>query len=388
MQKIHQILIIDDQPQNLQVLGNVLRNHKYKTGFATNGPSALEILDKIHFDLILLDVNMPEMNGFEVCKRIREKSKNKETPIIFLTANQDEGSIIMGFKVGGQDYVTKPFNNEELLSRVHTQLDLQDKTTQLKELNKNLEQKVKKRTLKISQISEELKVANKNLEVLDKLKSKFIRLISHELRTPLTGVVGFTEILKKDLANSKYSEKVNLLSEAVSRLNKISFKALLISELEAKEYHFQKGIKNLTSLINVECQNLAEEMEQKNLEIETNIGSQILVNIDPKIFHYGFMEVLENAIYYSNKNQQIKINTEVSSDFTTIIIRNSGSSFPEETLSNPFDHFSEGQKHKNKKIGMGLVIAKLMTEAHNGKIKISNSEFGAHVELHFANIDS
>lgn len=380
----HQILIIDDQPQNLQVLGNLLREHNYKTGFATSGSSALEILNKISFNLILLDVNMPKMDGFEVCKAIREGATNKDTPIIFLTASHEPESIVKGFKAGGQDYVTKPFNNAELISRVETQLALQDKTLQLQELNQNLEKKVFKRTEALSQLSHELKGANDKLKHLDQLKSQFIRLISHELRTPLTGIVGFTEILKKDLLNSEYEEKVNLLSLAVYRLNQLSFKALLVSELEAKEYDIKKSVQDLNLLIHSECLQYSDKISKKHLQLNIQTDTPILIDIDSKIFHYGFSEVLENAIFHSKSESQIRISAQISDQFATVSISNSDALFPDEILLNPFEYFTGSSNHKNKRIGLGLAIAKLMSEAHEGHIKIENSEFGAKVIFGFA----
>ena len=191
MTYIPKILIVDDQPQNIQVIGNLLRDYHYKSGFSTSGENALELLEKSNFDLILLDINMPGIDGFEVCTQIRSKSThpNYDTPIIFLTAKIETDSILKGFQLGGQDYVTKPFNNEELLARVKTQISLQLAKRDLKDINENLENLVQKRTNKIQLITEELQAAHDELKIMDQVKGEFIRAISHELRTPLTGIM-------------------------------------------------------------------------------------------------------------------------------------------------------------------------------------------------------
>jgi two-component system sensor histidine kinase/response regulator len=129
------ILLVDDNHQNLQVLGKLLQEEKYKIEFALNGESALDWLNNKQFDLILLDLHMPGMNGFEVCKRIRSDKTVKEIPIIFLSAESERESILKGFEVGAQDYVTKPFDSRELLARVKTQLDLKSKTENLRKVN-------------------------------------------------------------------------------------------------------------------------------------------------------------------------------------------------------------------------------------------------------------
>lgn len=118
------VLIVDDVPKNLQVLGSILRNEDYKVAAATSGKQALEMLDKIRPDLVLLDVMMPGMDGFEVCKIIRSRPETAGIPIIFLTASTGTDDIVKGFSVGAVDYVTKPFNSAELLARVRTHLKL------------------------------------------------------------------------------------------------------------------------------------------------------------------------------------------------------------------------------------------------------------------------
>ena len=136
------ILLVDDNPQNLQVLGKLLLEEKYKIEFAVNGESALEWLKNRQFDLVLLDLNMPGMNGFEVCKLIRSDKTICEIPVIFLSAESERESILKGFEVGAQDYVTKPFDTRELLARVRTQLELKSKTEKLEKVNEWLGKKI------------------------------------------------------------------------------------------------------------------------------------------------------------------------------------------------------------------------------------------------------
>ena len=121
------LLIVDDNMNNIQVLASMLTNNGYNVEFATNGKSALQWMEEETFDLILLDIMMPEMNGFEVCEKIRRIKKFKDLPVIFLTAKTDKESIVKGFNMGGNDYLTKPFDQRELLARVNTHLELEKK---------------------------------------------------------------------------------------------------------------------------------------------------------------------------------------------------------------------------------------------------------------------
>jgi two-component system sensor histidine kinase/response regulator len=136
------ILLVDDNPKNLQVLGKLLLKEKYEIEFAVNGEATLEWLKIKKFDLILLDLNMPGMNGFEVCKIIRTDNEMCDIPVIFLSAESERESILKGFEVGAQDYVTKPFDSRELLARVKTQLDLKSKTERLEKINEWLGKKI------------------------------------------------------------------------------------------------------------------------------------------------------------------------------------------------------------------------------------------------------
>ena len=140
---VSHVLIVDDNPENLQVLGNYLQKESYDLEFALDGKSALDWIDRKNFDLILLDIMMPGMDGFEVCTRLKGDIKTRDIPVIFLTANADTDCTIKAFDLGAADYVTKPFNQKELLARVHTQIEIKktrdEVTRYLKEVeNKNI----------------------------------------------------------------------------------------------------------------------------------------------------------------------------------------------------------------------------------------------------------
>ncbi|MFT4754631.1 MAG: two-component system sensor histidine kinase/response regulator [Salibacteraceae bacterium] len=386
--QIPQILIIDDQPQNLQVLGNMLREAKFKTGFSTNGKNALEILKNNHFDLILLDINMPDMDGFEVCENIRKLPKNIDTPIIFLTAAIDEKSIIKALTAGGQDYVTKPFNSQELLARIHTHLKLQDQKIQLEKFNSNLEDIVKEKTKALIHSAAALETANEKLQLLDTLKNQFIRLISHELRTPLTGVVGFTEILSKDLEDTEYEEKMLLLISSVKRLEKTTIKTLLITELEADEYNYQPKFLHLDSLLKKELASLQNSIAENKLEIVNNIHSKTMINADQELIAFAFNAILENAVEHSNLGGVITLNIELQNKNTIIRIENTGNGFSKQVLSSPLIYFQPNVKFQNNKMGLGLIITELITKRHQGSLVISNKNKTACVEIILPNIDN
>ena len=217
------ILIVDDNPQNLQVLGNLLQEEKYQIEFAVNGESTLDWLKNKKFDLILLDINMPGMNGFEVCKKIRSDKKTYEIPIIFLSAESERESILKGFEVGAQDFVIKPFDSRELLARVKTQLDLKSKTEKLEKINEWLGKKIEN-WLKVSVVkpggNKTNDLGNKMIE-FDKNQSFILKDICLELKTSIKEIEKIIRKSNDSNTKNQFNEIVKRMADTVAKLEKL-----------------------------------------------------------------------------------------------------------------------------------------------------------------------
>ena len=217
------ILLVDDNPRNLQVLGKLLQDEKYEIEFAVNGEGTLEWLKNRQFDLILLDINMPGMNGFEVCKRIRSDKGMSEIPIIFLSAESERESILKGFEVGAQDFVIKPFDSRELLARVKTQLDLKSKTEKLEKINEWLGKKIDT-WLKVSidrPRGVETSDLNAKLIEFDKNQSYVLKNICLELSTSIKEIEKLIGKSYDSDAKNQIKEIVKRLADSVAKLEKI-----------------------------------------------------------------------------------------------------------------------------------------------------------------------
>lgn len=383
------ILIADDIPGNIDMLIGIL-NSQYNTKAAINGKIALSIIFSDQPpDLLLLDVDMPEMNGFEVCTKLRETVGSSELPVIFLTGKTENENIITGFKIGGQDYITKPFNPEELLSRVKTHLELKEKTKQLNILNKTLEKKVRERTEELDKSNRGLVKANLKLEKsywelknMDMAKTKFLKIISHELRTPLNGITGMTNLLEDTLGAQESHEFIEYLKISVERLNRFSEKALLITKLQTEYTDIEKEKTDIRILIEEITGEFREVLEQKNISISTDYSNGLEINVNRKLFKTCLENIFKNAVSFTEKDGTIFLYVFKENDFTIVRIINKGEAFSKENLDNMFSFFYVGHDPVDNDFGLGLATSKLIMDAHKGGIEVENiSGIGPSVSL-------
>jgi len=371
--KINSILIVDDTPKNLQVLGNTLKLENFKVEFAINGFQALDWIKKKDFDLILLDVMMPEMDGYEVCEKIRANDKYKNLPIIFLTAKTDSESIVKGFEIGAQDYISKPFNTAELLIRVSTQLELKNSKTKLENMNEWLESEVKKRTNELKQAYEELEIVNQDLVGLDKAKSDFLTIISNEIRTPLNGIMGTLHILKNKIDSAEMINLVNVLDDSVNRLEKFTSYALLMTSLKTGKYEFKLEKIQIAQAIDIGLFELSELIKKHKIKITNNISDEIEFTIDNKLFVQSIIGIFQNLVSHSKVESDISINFD--SEINKIEIECSGLKFSDNILKKELtDNIDQGSE-----FGVELNLAALIIRSMKGEITIQNKDNNANV---------
>lgn len=384
MSEEKKILIVDDVARNIQILGNILSDKGYQIAYAQNGVQALKICEIQDFDLILLDIMMPEMDGYEVCQNLKSNPQTEKTPIIFLTAKADMDSIVKGFEIGGQDYITKPFNSAELLARVKTQIKLRDQHFELEGINKKLEQKVEERT-------KLLQKANAHLEKLDKTKSDFLSIIAHELRTPLNGIIGLTNLLGESLdGNTENREYLKHLQEVSERLVRFSDLALLITSLKIEKYQPDFLPVSINYLVESSVKQFRSENENTNLDIEIITEEEdLLIFADSELIRQSFKLIIENIEKYAPDTQAAKI--EIRSTLKTISIefKDNGPGFTKEALEIIFDLFSAGDVLHAEGTGLSLAAVKLVMDIHNAQLEAMNSDNGgAIVKIVFSKYQS
>jgi two-component system sensor histidine kinase/response regulator len=389
--KKSEVLIVDDIPSNLNFLSEVLHLEGIGVLLATSGIDAIEIARYKHPDLILLDIAMPMMDGYEVCARLKADESTRDIPVIYLTARTEPEDILKGFESGAVDYILKPFNATELIARVRTHLELKAKTEALKSINVHLEEQVRLRTAEITDANHNLTETNRKLAIayeelsdLDKAKDEFIRHINHELRTPLQGIHGFTLILEDIVESPEQKEYLQSINSLVKRLVKLSEISLLFTEIKAKNYKITLKPLSLKHSINQILETFRDEKDRITVLHGLPENNQF-IKADQRLMNTCLELVLDNALKYTPEDGKVTIRTFYEETFAGVEIMDEGPGFTSKALESLYQLFSaDNLKYHSHGFGVGLATAKVILDTLSGKLDISNlPDRGAAVKMVF-----
>jgi two-component system sensor histidine kinase/response regulator len=375
------ILIVDDTPENIDILVELLED--FEKQIAINGLDALETAFENPPDLILLDIMMPEMSGYEVCEKLREDVRTKDIPVIFLTAKALKEDVVKGFEVGGQDYITKPFDFRELMERVKTQLELKTQREVLKNMNIILEEKVQERTVQLDKANVELESANLELKVLDEAKNSFLTMISHEIRTPLNGIIGGVSILKDFNLPEETLDFLELLEASIKRLEAFTMKTLEISQFQTRgKEMIELETFNFRELLQDQLTKMEPLINGKMLKTSLQCDADLQIYADNHYINMAIAQLLDNAIYFSQENGIVEIIVEQDKEEISCTISDQGCGFPEYMLGKAIKSFQGAVHNIDEKTGLSLYLTNQIVEAHNGSLSFGNrKEGGAFVKM-------
>jgi len=352
------ILVVDDSIVARKVISALLQKHFFKVTQACSGDEALSIIRHGRPDLIMLDVNLGDMNGFEVCRCIKESSKTQDVPVIYLTAEKDTTAMETGFNCGGSDYLTKPFNPVEAISRIKLHLRM----AELVRMQDNF--------------IDALQNSNQS-------KVKLIGMASHDLRGPLGSISGLAEFLQDGELGKLNEDQLDVISSIKDASEKMlalveDLLDLSVIERENVELHYEPT--DLKQVIDKSVR--LQTPNAKRKAITLNIRADELpqaVLCDGQQIGRVVDNLISNAIKYSPKNTQVYIRLEPYQDRAVIHVDDEGPGIPDEDLPRMFEEFgttSVKPTGDEKSVGLGLMICKKIVHAHHGRIWVYNRPEG------------
>lgn len=347
------ILIIDDIAENIQVAANVLKKNNFNISYAKSGKSGLAKTEKVDFDLILLDIMMPEMDGFEVCARLKHDEKTRHVPVIFLTAKTDEESLKKGFDTGGVDFITKPFKTAELIARVNTHIQLKMVQEQLSKTN------------------EDIQAANDN-------KDKLLSIIAHDLRNPFSVLITFSKLImdsfdefsKEDILTYMKSfyetskQGFNILDNLLKWSKSQTGKMEIIPE---KLQMFDLTEETIT-LLNSQAFN-------KKITLVNQVDENLWVFADTNMVLTVLRNLISNAIKFTNENGEIIVTGEEIGKEVKINVSDNGVGIAAADIKKIFridiKHSTSGTKGE-RGTGLGIVLCKEFIEKNRGTLSVDS----------------
>jgi two-component system, sensor histidine kinase and response regulator len=349
----HTILIVDDTPENIYVLGEILRRD-YRVKFASNGRKALEIMQSDSPpDLILLDVMMPGMDGFEICRSIKAMEDLKDTPVVFISAMGDPVKKVDAFACGGVDYVARPFWPEEVMARVATHLQLRD---QKRELARQLER----------------------LRNLESLRDDLVHMVVHDMRSPIGYLVGSLEMLIEDGEGVFESDQMETLRESMAcaeSLGGIAQSLLDVSMLESGRMPMKMERCDLVKIVSEVAENPGYPFWDRKARFAKHPAT-VTLECDPDLIRRVLLNLVGNALKFTPEDGDVEVELSQEPGFATVSVKDTGEGIPEEFQDEIFQKFvtkhSAVCTRKYCSTGLGLAFCKLAVEAHGGKIGVKS----------------
>ncbi len=347
------VLVVDDNSENLKVVGNILRENGYESIVAKKGSQALGSLDGEKPDLILLDIMMPEMDGYEVCRRLKADKTTVNIPVIFLTASVSVRDETKGFDLGAVDYITKPVSAPRLLARVKTHLALKDAREHLEKQNEILKENVS-------------------------LREDVDRITRHDLKTPLNAIIGFPDAVKMaGQLNEEQIDMLEMIEESGYRMLDMINLSLDLYKMETGKYLFKPAPVDLLKLTDKIANEIKEQLEAGKLSIKIMVNGKapcnedtFLIQGDELLCHSMLGNLVKNAMEASPPGNQVEINMKYE-DSAVISIHNKGT-VPIEVRERFFEKYTTAGKHGGT--GLGTYSARLIVEIQGGNISFETSE--------------
>lgn len=365
------ILIVDDTLDNLHLLAALLKQRDYEIRKAINGKMAIESIQSDPPDLILLDIMLPDVSGYEICQFLKEQVEYQDIPIIFISALDAPFDKVKAFDCGGVDYITKPFFISEVIARIENQLKLKDLQSQLLRQNKELEQEISDRKKAEQEILESLLKEQE----LNRLKSQFVSIISHEFKTPLATIQLAIDLISNySLDPEQRIERYQQIQSSVFYMNSLLESAIFTEKLDNKTVHLGLQTVNFNDFFNEILETFRETLPSSHEIISTIQGEIPRIKIEATLIRQVLSNLISNAIKYSPNGGQILVNLVYESNRLIFRVKDSGIGIPERDQDKLFQLFSRGSNtHNIRGTGLGLAIVQKAIKLLQGDISCTST---------------
>lgn len=346
------VLIVDDTPENIALVSSLVRG-VYRARVAINGEKALDIaFSNDPPDLILLDIMMPGMDGYEVCRRLKAHPQASDIPVIFLTSRSQTEDEKMGFDLGAVDYITKPISPPILMARLKTHLDLQRKKRLLQE-------------------------SYEQLVELEALRDNLVHMIVHDLRGPLTAIIGNLDLLKSfEMEHFTPEGKtiVDIARSAAGELVEMTSSVLDVNRMESMDIQLNVSECDIVEVVRRVASHSAALARDRKLTVELP-SEPVELKADPDLIARVVQNLMGNALKFTPKSGEIVLAVAPDDDRVRVSVTDNGPGIPPEYQERVFDKFFqvEARQHGQKySTGLGLTFCKLAVEAHGGRIGVTS----------------
>ena len=360
---------MDDVAENLEVLGSKLQAASVNVLAAQSGERALKIAEAKRPDLILLDVQMPVMDGYSVKERLQQQPSTADIPVIFLTARTDVNDIVRGFELGAADYITKPVQTPELIARVRHHLELHFLRLQQEQRERALEREIGERLM----VEEALRKANERLEELNAQKNEFIGIAVHDLKNPLSGIAALAQTVKElpDIERAEVEEYMKKIIASANRMFDLIKSFLNVNAIEQGGLRVSLSPANISLVTRMATQSYLLKAQAKSIALHIETGEDIHGVADESILVQVLDNLVSNALKFSPMHRSIYVRVKEYSDCIKIEVQDEGpglSNDDKKKLFGKFARLSARPTAGESSTGLGLSIVKTMVEAMNGKI--------------------
>ena len=340
------IFVVDDEPDNFDVIEALLSDEDYLLFYAASGEEALQTIDSVQPDVILLDVMMPGLNGIETCQRLKTDIKWQHLPIIMVTALKSKADLARCLDAGADDFISKPINSVELRARVKAMLRIKQQYDKLQNLLQ--------------------------------LRQDMVEMVVHDLRNPLQGIVLGVELLNHPkYPKEKHSQMLGIINESVQSLQVLVDDLLKIALIESDKLSLNYTEFDICELLQTVVSKLEVIAAQKNQTIAIQLPSKqtnCFVSLDQTLLYRTLDNLISNAIKFSPENSQITASLARELGNIKIQVADCGPGIPVEWRQKIFEKYEVGNVMDHiSQIGLGLAFCKIIVEAHNGRIKIKDN---------------